>query len=87
MDLSPTEPTSTPAPKPTRAELGEARGSGIIVARRNKKGKIIVNPMPFEHMTRDLAIMEASKLAKNNPGTPFMVLVVVEAVLEGPVGF
>lgn len=81
-----TETASAPAPRKTKAELGEVRGSGIIVAHRNKKGRLVTGKLPFEHGTRELAVAEAEKLAARFPDKAFCVLITVEQRIGGNLG-
>ncbi len=71
--------------KPSRAERGEVRGSGIIIGRRDRKGRLTVVPFPFEHGTREGAVAEATRLSHQHPGATFVVLVAVETVLNDKV--
>jgi hypothetical protein len=78
--------TAAAAPTPlTRAQKGERVGSGIIVCRRDKKGRLTSANYPFEHPGHDAAIVEAIRLSGLNPGTVFVVLSVVGTVLDDKV--
>ncbi len=68
-------------PRPSRRDLGEIRGSGIIVCQRRADGRLTAAHKPFEHADRDAAVAEAARLAAANPGTTFVVLTQIEAVM------
>lgn len=65
----------------TKPQLLSRVGSGIIVGRRTK-GRLFTSGKPFEHVNVDAALDEANRLAGLNPGTEFVVLTVVETVLN-----
>ncbi len=67
----------------TRAEKGEKIGSGIIICKRDAKGRLIGSHRPFEHPSHAAAIIETARLSGLYPGQEFVVLAPVARVLDG----